>query len=215
MLKLFEQENLLRWHRIPAPVEIPRCRYEASTTNLIWHADIHFLDVTSIVEGKKPLLYAIIDDASRFIVDWCILPSKHADCTMVVARRAMEVYGRPYCFWTDNGGENRGDFRKMLIELEVFSVFTDPYSPEQNGKIERFWPLLEFNCSSIEDVAKYIQEYNRTPHSALADNPLLPGHTIPMCPAIAYQIIPKFIHGMTPMWKVEGKEQCFNLGWRK
>ena len=40
--------------------------------NDVWHADIHFLDL----KGEKRYLFSIINDVSRFIVHYAIIPRK-------------------------------------------------------------------------------------------------------------------------------------------
>jgi transposase InsO family protein len=203
--KSFRSAEILKYLR-PQP-EIPklRCKYEASFVNLIWHADIHFL-----TKDNNSLLYAIIDDASRFIVGWDILGSKHAVATCAVAKKAMKRFGKPYTFWTDNGGENRGRFKQYLEKHTIYSVFTEPYKPEQNGKIERFWPLLEVNCDIAADIPRFICEYNTTPHSSLPINKDIQNFECPMSPEIADRRIPRFQFDTTPRWKMNGVERNFN-----
>lgn len=36
--------------------------------------------------------------------------------------------------------------------IKNYTVTTEPYKPQQNGKIERFWQKLEDSTSSIEDI---------------------------------------------------------------
>ena len=52
---------------------------------------------------------------------------------------------------TDNGaefgsGKNAKDehpFERLLTEMEMKHVYTKPYRPQTNGKIERFWKTLK------------------------------------------------------------------------
>ena len=34
-------------------------------------------------------------------------------------------------------------FERLLIEMEMKHIYTKPYTPKTNGKIERFWKTLE------------------------------------------------------------------------
>jgi transposase InsO family protein len=185
--KAFQQENLLRYTRKKPPSEPVRCRYVACYVNMIWHADIHYM-------GKQRNLpiYAIIDDASRYIIEWSLLASKHASRTRDVAKAAMRKFGKPYAFWTDNGGENRGDFQRYLTKHGINSIFTEAYTPQQNGKIERFWPTLEFNCINVTEIQRCIDEYNTTPHRGLPKNEGIIGRKVSMSPKIAFDNLPHF-----------------------
>jgi hypothetical protein len=130
---VFQKTQMLKYVRsIPSTPKV-RCKYESSYVNLIWHADIHFMSL-----DNNSMLYAIIDDASRYIVGMEILETKQASSTCKAAKSAMKQYGKPFAFWIDNGGENRGKFKSYLEKYSVHSVFTEAYNPEQNGKIERF-----------------------------------------------------------------------------
>jgi hypothetical protein len=57
VFKVFKELGILKFTRKPNEWEIPRCTYEASSTNLIWHADVHFMS-----SDQKIKVYAIIDD---------------------------------------------------------------------------------------------------------------------------------------------------------
>ena len=63
--------------------------------------------------------------------------------------------------WTDNGGENTAD--KMMGFLKtnrIYPVFITPGNPQQNGKIEAFWPKLDDFISDESEIANYIYVYN-------------------------------------------------------
>jgi transposase InsO family protein len=109
-------------------------------------------------QDQNAMLYAIIDDASRYVIGWEILATKQAASTCTVAKSAMKQYGKPFTFWTDNGGENRGKFKSYLQKHSVHSVFTEAYNSEQNGKIERFWQLLDFNCATRIELERFVRE---------------------------------------------------------
>ncbi|KAI5546208.1 ribonuclease H-like family [Trichomonas vaginalis G3] len=78
-----------------------KTRYQACQPNLIRHVDIHFL-------GKKrsEILYAVIDDRSRMIIDWQYLSTKETKQMVIVIERAIARFGPHHSIWLDNGGEN-------------------------------------------------------------------------------------------------------------
>ena len=69
-------------------------------------------------------------------------------------------------------------FERMLIELGITHRYTQPYRPQTNGKVERFWRTLkedlieETDFDSLEEfkdeVLQYMVYYNEErPHQGL------------------------------------------------
>ena len=118
---------------------IYRCRFEDILVNAIWNVDIHYCK-------KMPglMVYGIIDDKSRFLISLSLLVSKDAKTCANEMKKAIIEYGPVGAIWSDNGEENTGlEFVNMLKEFGIKTVRTNPYSPEQNGKIERLWQSFE------------------------------------------------------------------------
>lgn len=53
-----------------------------------------------------------------------------------------------------------------LINLLMKHIWSDPCTPQQNGKIGRFWQGAE-TCYSKQDLAGWIQAINRQTHFTL------------------------------------------------
>ena len=106
-----------------------KTRYLAAFPNQIWHVDIHFL-------GKKrsQILYAVIDDCTRLIIEWQHLSSKHASQTVKVIKRAIARYGPPHTIWSDNGGENKGEFLKAMRVRGSIMYILSPIVHTKMGK---------------------------------------------------------------------------------
>lgn len=106
-----------------------KTRYLAAFPNQIWHVDIHFL-------GKKrsQILYAVIDDCTRLIIEWQHLSSKHASQTVKVIKRAIARYGPPHTIWSDNGGENKGEFLKAMRVRGSIMYILSPIAHTKMGK---------------------------------------------------------------------------------
>ena len=89
---------------------------------------------------------------------------------------------------SDNGAEigsgrlakNKDEhpFERLLSEMEMKHIYTKPYTPQTNGKIERFWKTLkeEFLEDSLfndiddfkNEILGFIVYYNEhRPHSAI------------------------------------------------
>ena len=144
---------------------IYRCRFEAILVNAIWHVDIHYCK-------KMPglMVYGIIDDKSRFLISLSLLVSKDAKTCANEMKKAIIEYGPVGAIWSDNGGENTGlEFVNMLKEFGIKTVRTNPYSPEQNGKIERLWQSFEkMTTSNPFSIIVFRNNYNNLiPNRAL------------------------------------------------
>lgn len=153
--KVFQENNLYKYKKPQDEKPKTRCTYQAKYVNQIWHADIHYL------EKNKLYLYSIIDDRSRFIVGYEVIVEKSADQCKRILENAIQTYGKPAIMWTDNGGENTAD--KMMGFLKtnrIYPVFITPGNPQQNGKIEAFWPKLDDFISDESEIANYIYVYN-------------------------------------------------------
>ena len=143
------------------PKKVKRCQYTALLVNGIWHADIHFMPT------KEPI-HVVIDDKSRFCIGGSYIPDKTATTCAAFLLNWIGQKGPVGCLWTDNGGENTGkDMVNSLQQLGILQVRTRPYNPQQNGKIERFWQLLDRNVHNQEELMSYLDGYNKAPHMSL------------------------------------------------
>jgi transposase InsO family protein len=70
-------------------------------------------------------------------------PDKSGDSVLRVFNLFVAAYGAPSVLQTDNGGEyvNRA-MDARCRELGIARRFTAPYSPHQNGKMERSWGTI-------------------------------------------------------------------------
>ncbi|KAK8889031.1 hypothetical protein M9Y10_033774 [Tritrichomonas musculus] len=172
-------------HHQVDPNRHPSCitRYEAEYCNAIWHGDVHFFHN----DQKRPI-FALIDDKSRFIIYCDKISNKSSETIRECFIQAINQYGLPYTYWSDNCGENVG---KILIELfklyNINSTFTDSYTPQQNGKAEAFWKYIEAHCHSEDDIPDAIKFYNNVkPHTSQPSS-IINGIHVPHTPGIEYQ----------------------------
>jgi putative transposase len=145
-------------------------RFYATHVNYLWHTDLHFWRKI-IVEGEQiqSLLIAFIDDLSRKILHIEVLLNKAMVTTGAALRRALSYNPKPKMMMTDNGKEFIGaDFTAVLDEFQIEITLTDPYTPQQNGKIERWWYTLERGIINPDDLQEFVDLYNtRWSHSWL------------------------------------------------
>ena len=158
------------------------------------HIDCHQLSrgITIAEPNKTYHLLGLIDDYSRLA--WVeVLEDKKALTVMFATLKAFNMIKHRYNFeidgvMTDNGAEfgsglfsknkENHPFERLLMEMEIKHLYTKPYRPQTNGKIERFWKTLNedfIEDALYEDLADLKNEllgflvyYNEhRPHSAI------------------------------------------------
>ncbi|KAI5502752.1 ribonuclease H-like family, partial [Trichomonas vaginalis G3] len=183
-----------------------RTRYVACLPNQIWHVDIHFLH-----GNRNEILYAAIDDATRLVMEWQHLSSKHATQTVKVVERAIRRFGKPHTIWSDNGRENRGVFLRAMRVKGIRNVYITPHCPYQNGKIERLWPGIEKKGLSWNKIHAWVMRYNTKPHRAFPTH-RVNGKLIHYSPEEMWMKGPKWEPGMPAKWIIDDKEYDFLPG---
>jgi transposase InsO family protein len=143
------------------------------------HIDTHYLSKHTIRSSTKKLfIVAILDDYSR--VAWAeIIESIDSLSVMFGAMKCLNVLKAHYHIQfeeiiSDNGNEfgNRNykskmshPFERLLIEMGVKHRYTQPYRPQTNGKIERFWKtlcedlIIDTDFDSIEELKEELLQY--------------------------------------------------------
>jgi transposase InsO family protein len=156
------------------------------------HIDAHHLS-RHIIRGQARKLYvvAIIDDYSR--VAWAeVTEDIDSLSVMFAAMRCLNILKAHYHIrfeemLSDNGNEfgNRATknklnhpFERLLSEMGVKHLNTQPYRPQTNGKIERFWRTMEEDLiidtdfDSVEELKEMLLQYmyyynHERPHQGL------------------------------------------------
>jgi hypothetical protein len=156
------------------------------------HIDTHYLS-KHIIRNQTQKLYivAIVDDYSR--VAWAeIIESIDSLSVMFGTMRCLNILKAHYHIQfeeiiSDNGSEfgNRGTknkmnhpFERLLSEMGVKHRYIQPYRPQTNGKVERFWRTMEEDLiidtdfDSIEELKEQLLQYmyyynHERPHQAL------------------------------------------------
>jgi transposase InsO family protein len=134
------------------------------------HIDIHYVSKGTVREvGNKPLyLLGLMDDYSR-IVSLEVLGSLHSIevmfASLELCLRLKERYAIQFtAILSDNGSEfaskknPRHPFERLLQFYQIKHYYTQPYRPQTNGKIERFWETLE-NELLIGETFDTLQEF--------------------------------------------------------
>ncbi len=177
----------------------PVLRYERAKPGQLLHVDIKKLGrivrpghrVTGKWNDRKHCpgwehVHVAIDDTSRVAYSQVLGDDDGMSAAMFL-RAAVAYYAglgvRVREVMTDNGGCYRSrDFCKACNDLAVRHRFTKPYTPQTNGKAERFiqtalreWAYARAYTKShqrIADLAGWIHRYNwHRPHASLAGQP--------------------------------------------
>jgi putative transposase len=141
-----------------------------------WHIDIAHINI----HGTFYYLCAVLDGASRYIVDWTLRESMREPEVEILLQRAKERFpdARPRII-SDNGPQFIAkDFKEFIRISGMTHVRTAPYYPQSNGKMERWNQSIKSECIrpgvplSLNDaerlIAQYVQVYNEQRlHSSL------------------------------------------------
>jgi transposase InsO family protein len=156
------------------------------------HIDCHHLSKT-VIRGQHRNLYllCVLDDYSRLA--WAqVMEDITALTTMFTAMHCMQALKREFGIQfeemiADNGPEfgtstsqqkRNHPFERMLMETGIKRRYMQPYRPQTNGKVERFWRTLkedlieETDFDSLgeleDELLKYLVYYNwERPHQGI------------------------------------------------
>jgi len=126
--------------------------YERSRPNELWHIDIKgpFFLRRSAREYEKVWIVGLVDDHSRFLIGLRLLPRPQVSPVLQWLADCIDLCGTPLELMSDNGSPFvvwmpgvLTLFGKTLEELRIRHLRTQVNSPWTNGKIERFWGVLQ------------------------------------------------------------------------
>lgn len=164
--------------------------YEVEHVHGLWHLDFHHGSRSVLCpsgEWKKPILLAVLDDASRLCchAQWYL--DEDTESLVHGLCQALQKRGLPRALLTDNGGAMiAAETVEGLKSLSILPCTTLPLSPEQNGKQEVFWAQVEGRLMAMLEGEKALtlkllndatqawveQEYHRVEHRELRETPL-------------------------------------------
>lgn len=142
------------------------------------HIDIHYVTKNTVTELKNKKLYllGVIDDYSRVCWIEVIDSIKAIDvafATMDILLKLKDRYDIQFKeMLSDNGAEFSSKnnpshpFERMLKFYDIKHRYTQPFRPQTNGKIERFWKTIEEELLSgelfetLEEFKEHILGYN-------------------------------------------------------
>lgn len=192
----------------PQPHKRPKSsiiRFQADQPNERWQADVtHWC----LRNGREVEILNQLDDHSRLVVGSDARSTFRSIDVVECFGYAIEVYGAPRGYLTDNGGVFTGAYRGLafvafereLIERGIEHRHSRPYHPQTCGKVERFhqtlkkWLDKQPRARSIRELQIQLDEfrcyYNEVrPHRALRQR----------TPLAAYESLPKALPAQGPL----------------
>lgn len=160
-----------------------RKKFAAEFANQIWQSDMLYGPYVQRPGGGKQqaYLYAVLDDASRFIPHGEFYPTQGLEALLDCMRKAVEKRGIPSRMYVDNGHVYRSiQLASIAASLGILVSHTPPFQPQGRGKIERFFrtcreqflanldPKPRLTLAELnEKLWTWIEEYHRRPHDGL------------------------------------------------
>jgi putative transposase len=164
-------------------------RFEADAPNELWVTDgLH----GPIIDGKRAVLFALLDDHSRFVVGHRWGFGEDTLGMQAALHDAVKTNGCPRLLYADNGSAySSGQLAWSAAVLDIKITHSRPGRPQGRGKIER-WNrtcrdqfLVEIEvantgsgsaCSSLADLNRLFtawlhQRYHRAVHSETGQTP--------------------------------------------
>ena len=142
-------------------------RYEKVTPGELAHIDLTKVpkDICMVFKIKDLYVAALEDDCTR-LAYLEILKDKRASTLTYFMARALSWFRQIYNFefekvLSDNGPEFKGSldrehpFETMCEQLGIKHIYTRPYRPQTNGKVEAFWKIIKnefFYPNSFDSV---------------------------------------------------------------
>ena len=146
-------------------------RYEKKVPGELAHIDLSKIpkDLRCSFKIKDQYIAAVCDDCTRLVYAEIIKDKKASTLTYFMAR-SLSWFKQIYNFefetiMSDNGTEFKGSlerehpFETMCNEIGMEHIYTRPYQPQTNGKIEAFWKIAQrefFYPNSFESMEEFI-----------------------------------------------------------
>jgi putative transposase len=144
--------------------------------NQVWSSDITYIPM------KNGFLYlvAVMDWYSRYVLSWELSNSMESSFCVRALQTALERFGRPYIFNTDQGVQFTSDaFVDTLLDQNILVSMDGKGRATDNVFIERLWRSVKYEDVYLKSYSDgqslfagldtYFQFYNtQRPHQHLA-----------------------------------------------
>ena len=114
---------------------------EVTSVNQVWSTDITYIPMRS----GFMYLSAVMDWYSRYILSWELSNSLESNFCILALRRALEHYGDPEIFNTDQGSQfSSKEFTEVLLDKEISISMDGRGRALDNVFIERLWWTVKY-----------------------------------------------------------------------
>lgn len=153
-------------------------RYEWPIPNYMWHTDWHVIKAKRL---KGETIIAYLDDCSRKVMGYCIGAENTRNSLFALYRAIKNNFVTPFILNSDRGSQffpNKRDksgkavhqFQEALDELGIIFVPSGRRHPQTNGKLERFFGILDSEFDErFKDLDDFIEWYNSERASEAVD----------------------------------------------
>lgn len=147
-------------------------RYEKKYPGEQAHSDTFVLTKTLFIDRKQRHLFGLLDDCTRLCYTELIPDIKSATVTKAFFRgykwftlhginikEVLTDNGSEFTAYTSRKAKDTHFFETMLKIVDIKHRYTRPYRPQTNGKIERFWKILNNECIRLQTRSQTEQEF--------------------------------------------------------
>jgi putative transposase len=155
-----------------ADVQHPKHSYklrglDINRANQVWSTDITYIKIN----GGMVYMAAVIDWYSKAVLSWEISNCMDTDLVMGVLNKALETYGKPEIFNTDQGSQYSSYIHTQTLKDNNIIISMDGKGrATDNICIERFWRSAKVERIYLneytgikelkEDIKDYMEFYN-------------------------------------------------------
>ena len=123
-------------------------RFEAEDAHIIWQSDfqhtLYLPDPQNPKRKKKAMLFAILDDYSRYVVQAQFYWDERLPRLEDSLKKAILRWGVPEQFYCDNGAVfSSAHLARICGKLGIHLSHSRPYRPAGRGKIERLFRFID------------------------------------------------------------------------
>ena len=155
-----------------------RTGIRAKHPNQIWHLDVSYF---IFPDGKKAYIQAVIDNYSRYVLAWHILPSYDGAQTTTLLQNALhQSTGKKLSLIVDGGSENKGPGVKRLEDEGYFKKKVAQFEISfSNSIVEALFRSMKNNYLYHQEIKSFsslkkhtdfwFKEYNeKIPHTSFS-----------------------------------------------
>lgn len=153
-------------------------RYEWPLPNYMWHTDWHVIKAKKL-KGEKIIVY--LDDCSRKIMGYGVGAENTRNSLFALYSSIAKNKATPFVLNSDRGpqfisnkydkkGKATHEFQERLKDLGIIFVPSKRRHPQTNGKLERFFGILDNEFDErFKDLDEFIEWYNNERLSEAVD----------------------------------------------